>query len=294
MIERDHSRGSDRLRYETIMASLAEGFLDHGYASAFWAQWRDQCASLAKASFGPGTLCTADIPPFGSISFPFKQLGAVATTELLAVDEMILLAFYARNRGRYKRVLDLGANVGLHSVALARCGFEVRAFEPDPVHIEALTNTLRLNDVSVDVRQAAISDRSGEAEFVRVCGNTTGSHIAGSKSAPYGELERFKVRVEAAEPHLLWCDFAKIDIEGHEGKVLTGTAPDVWQSADAMLEIGSAENAEIIHDWARSSGVALFSQKTGWRQVAALKDLPVSHREGSVFLTGKTSIPWLE
>jgi len=100
------------------------------------------------------------------------------------------------------------------------------------------------------------------------------------------------VTLEAAAPHLAWADLAKIDIEGHEAELLTGLSPAIWKSTDAILEVGTAENAAAIFRHLHGSGVHLFAQKIGWREVASLDDMPVSHRDGSLFLTGKPVMNW--
>ena len=38
----------------------------------------------------------------------------------------------------------------------------------------------------------------------------------------------------------------KIDIEGHEAEVLRSTSKEDWLKTDAMVEVGSESNAEII------------------------------------------------
>ena len=78
----------------------------------------------------------------------------------------------------------------------------MRSFEPDPGHLTQLQYNLKLNQIETDLREAAVSLEDGHAEFVRVMGNTTGSHLAGSKSDPYGDLDRFEVTVTAAASHL--------------------------------------------------------------------------------------------
>src|ERR1041384_2111016 len=111
-------------------------------------------------------------------------MGAVDSLDLFGLDELIIFLFYWCNRGRYRRVVDIGANLGLHTIMMGRCGFQVTAFEPHPVHCEVLRRTVALNDItSVELRTAAVSTRTGEAAFVRVLGNTTGSHLLGSKDS---------------------------------------------------------------------------------------------------------------
>ena len=168
----------------------------------------------------------------------------------------------------------------------------MRSFEPDPVHLTQLQSNLKLNQIETDLREAAVSLEDGHAEFVRVMGNTTGSHLAGSKSDPYGDLDRFEVTVTAAAPHLAWADLAKIDIEGHEAKLITGLPSQTWLNTDALVEVGTFENAQAIYKYLIDTDVKMFSQKSGWSQVEGPADIPTSHREGSLFLTGKPIMPW--
>ena len=76
--------------------------------------------------------------PFGNLAFPYFKMGAIDSVNLFALDELIMFSFYWINRSRYSRVLDIGANIGLHSIIMNFCGFQVRAFEPDPFHFEQL------------------------------------------------------------------------------------------------------------------------------------------------------------
>jgi hypothetical protein len=85
---------------------------------------------------------------------------------------------------------------------------------------------------------------------------------------------------------------AKIDIEGHEAALLSGLPHETWHSTDAVLEVGSEANAHQIFDYFKGSSVNLFAQKIGWRRVTSVADMPVSHRDGSLFITAKPEMPW--
>ena len=258
--------------------------------------WSQRWSNLARAEveyiFGEGAV-PAPFGPFGVLDFPYRRMGTIDTLNLFGFDELIMFAFYHVNRGRYRKAVDFGANLGLHSVILARCGFEVRSFEPDPVHLALLKDNLVRNAVTADVRAAAVSYRDGETEFVRVKGNTTGNHIKGAKANPYGDLDIFKVTLEAAGPHLAWADFAKIDIEGHEATLLTHLPHDTWTTTDALAEVGTKDNALEIFEYFKDSKVNLFAQKAGWAKVKSPADMPESHREGSLFISSKSAMPWL-
>ena len=232
----------------------------------------------------------------GDLIFPYIQMGAISSLELFGLDELILFSFYYQNRNRYKRVLDIGANIGLHSIVLAKCGYLVDAYEPDPIHFEILSQNLLINSIkkSVNLHNSAISSIDGEMEFIRVLGNTTSSHLAGSKLDPYGKLEKIQVKVESISKILNnnKIDFIKIDAEGHEVTILESISKEFWNSLDAFVEIGSNENAEYIYKLFLNSDINIFSQKIGWKIVSNMLELPVNYKEGSIFISAKRIMPW--
>ena len=231
--------------------------------------------------------------PFGTLVFPYYSMGAVDSLNLFDLDELIIFSFYWANRKRYKNVLDLGANIGLHSIILDKCGYNVRSYEPDPIHFKRLKNNLELNNcLYVEAINAAISYKSGEMDFIRVLGNTTGSHIAGSKHNPYGNLEKFPVKVESIEPMLEWADLVKMDIEGHEKEIFKNIPVDVWASSDVLLEVENEKSANIIFECFENSKMNLFSEKTGWLKIKRFSDMPKSYHEGSSFITHKPEMLW--
>ncbi|MCX5751948.1 MAG: FkbM family methyltransferase [Candidatus Saganbacteria bacterium] len=176
--------------------------------------------------------------PFGNLIFPYHKMGAVDSLNLFDIDELIIFSFYWANRKRYKKVADIGANIGLHSIVLSKCGFEVRCFEPDPRHFEILSRNLKLNHCNkVQPFNMAVSSKPGEMEFIRVLGNTTGSHLAGSKKDPYGALDKFAVKVEGFTSIVEWADLIKLDAEGHEKEIISVTTREQWLHTDAMVGV---------------------------------------------------------
>ncbi|MBI1206620.1 MAG: FkbM family methyltransferase [Azospirillum sp.] len=231
--------------------------------------------------------------PFGAVDLPYRRMGAIDSVDLFGLDELLIFAFYWANRALYRRTLDVGANLGLHSILMARAGFQVTAFEPDPVHFDLLTANLARNAITtVTAEAAAVSEVDGAMEFVRVVGNTTGSHLAGAKSNPYGPLDRFTVPVRAFPAVAAGADFAKIDAEGHEVVILKSVPAEVWADLDVMVEVGTADNAQALFDHFQGLGVGLFAQKTGWTPATRADHLPTSHREGSLFISTRLHLPW--
>ncbi len=233
------------------------------------------------------------IQPFGELIFPYHKMGAVDSLNLFDLDELIIFSFYWKNRNRYKKVVDIGANLGLHSILMKKCGYEVSCYEPDPIHFKILKKNFKLNNTTdINKFSKAVSSRSGEMEFVRVLGNTTGSHLAGSKANPYGELKRFLVEVVEIRSLLKDVDLVKMDVEGHEKEVLLCTKPADWTNTDALIEIENANNAEAIYAHFKDMEIRLFAQKINWKEVKKVKDMPSSYHEGTLFITQRRDMPW--
>jgi len=229
----------------------------------------------------------------GDLIFPYQKLGAIDSLDLFGLDELILFSFYWTNRNRYKKVADLGANIGLHSIFLAKCGFDVTAYEPDPLHCEIFKKNLDLNGIeNVILKERAISDKSGNLEFIRVLGNTTSSHLTGAKDNPYGELNKINVKVDALKDVISDCDFVKMDIEGIESQAICSLTSMDWGSLEMMLEVGSEKSAYAIFEHCKEIGLNMFPQKKGWELAQEISDIPISYLEGSLFLTKESTINW--
>ncbi len=230
--------------------------------------------------------------PFGQIAFPYFEMGAINSLDLFGLDELIIFSFYWANRHRYQKVLDIGGNIGLHSIIMSRCGYNVQVFEPDPIHCEKLNENLRRNKCNnVSLCQAAVSTSPGKAKFVRVLGNTTSSHLKGAKN-PYGQLETFEVELVDFLELMKTADLIKMDVEGHEKELILATDEEDWLTVDALIEVGSEENARAIYDHLRNIRLNCFAQKKGWGKVESLSDIPTSHREGTLFITQKSTMHW--
>lgn len=229
---------------------------------------------------------------FGSLVFPYVKMGAVDSLNLFSLDEFILFSFYFANRKKYKRALDLGGNIGLHSILMARCGFDVTVFEPDPIHFERLKNNLSLNQcANVTPINAAVSSKKGKVNFVRVCGNTLSNHIQHAKKC-YGETEIFETETYDFKELISNFSLIKMDVEGHEKEILLSTQTHHFEKTDIFVEIGSKTNAEAIFNHLNNEHLKCFSQKTGWKQVIHLEEMPTSRKEGYLFITKKTTMPW--
>lgn len=278
----------------SLFAHLGSHWQEHARSTEFY-KFHDSVMRHAieesKQSFEKGD--GVSFGELGKIVLPYQKMGAIDSLDLFGLDELIVFAFYHRARGRYRRASDIGANLGLHSIVMTKCGFAVDAFEPDPTHFKLLTRNLSLNGVgNCQPYEEAVSDHPGRMEFVRVLGNTTGSHLAGAKTNPYGDLERFEVKVADIKEIASRSDFLKVDAEGHEDVILTAISREQWAKLDAIVEVGSEKNAGTLYSYFRSIGVNVYAQKLGWQRVASLGQMPTSYKEGGVFVSAKAQMPW--
>ncbi len=129
---------------------------------------------------------------------------------------------------RDSTVVDVGANVGIHSLSLAHLApaGEVLAFEPHPVTVERLRANLSLNQAdNVRVFQMALLDEQREVSLYDSEGVNRGmatlhSYEGWSEMAVPGTTLDEVVRKEGIPA----VDLIKIDVEGFESQVIAGAS----------------------------------------------------------------------
>jgi FkbM family methyltransferase len=147
---------------------------------------------------------------------------------------------------------DLGANAGSYTLALARLGAEVHAFEPVPHNHSILELVVRRAQLTnVRISRLALSDRCG-AGAMRVPpeGLYGGYYLAALDAGGNEPVDEVTIDALLAEG---WRepDFIKCDAEGAEGRILAGATglntrrPPVWLLEtfddtvfDSMLALG--------------------------------------------------------
>ena len=277
-----------------LIQSLIENPSQHSCDSSFYKTHEQELLNMLENSdLNSSKSGHESFEPFGDLHFPYREMGAINTIHLFGLDELIIFSYYWANKSRYKNVGDLGANIGLHSLIMDKCGFSINSFEPDPIHVGVFQeNIVNNKSANITINQKAISNKSGTMDFIRVLGNTTGSHLAGAKEDPYGELETFSVETSDINEVLLNNDFVKMDIEGQEATAILSTKKDTWANVEMILEVGTEKNAKIIFEYLNEINVNMFSQKTGWNKVSDLADVPTSYKEGSLFLSVADEMSW--
>jgi FkbM family methyltransferase len=252
----------------------------------------DKQITEMHSPLGPDRIILSEV---GELYFPYFSMGNIDSVKLFGIDELIIFSFYFANRKRYRRVLNLGANIGLHTLVMKTLGFIVTSYEPDLTHLNQMHLVLTLNNIDAEhIVPKAISDRTGTMQYVRVLGNTTGSHLLGAKENVYGPTDIVSVEVDDIREVLRNgnFDFVKMDVEGHEATLLNRLTAETLKKTDIMLEIGSEKNASDIYEILKQKGIPAYAQKTNWGLVEKLEDLPSHHTHGSVFLSMQGAPNW--
>lgn len=147
-------------------------------------------------------------------------------------------------------ILDIGANVGTHSLRFARAFDHVLSFEPNPLVVDRLRRNVALSEAAnVAVHQVGLSDSAGELElFAPDSGNQgLGTFLTVEQydrpltrigTAPIAIGDEF---VAANAPGRI--DAIKCDVQGYEVQVFRGLQQIVQRDRPIIwIEIGSGEH----------------------------------------------------
>lgn len=167
-------------------------------------------------------------------------------------------------------VLDIGANVGSHSLPIASHVGEsgkVYAFEPVPWAVNKFKRNLELNNFNnITLETIALSDVNEEMDM-----KFRASFKLGSKSGVgqdgkiddgwWDECEQVKVRMETLDSYVLHnqishIDLIKLDVDGFEGKVIRGALDTlkrfqpilIMEIAPTWTEMRGDNMKDILHE----------------------------------------------
>ena len=168
-------------------------------------------------------VCRMDFPgaPFLYHVVPEDLLGVRLFWEGWRYWEPDVVLHFSRFASSSPRILDVGAHTGIYSLFACALnpGAEVFSFEPFPPIYERLLANLELNEFTQRCRPfpAAVGDAARAARF-HVAEDLTMSTIVEAGS----ELEVPVVTLDNVVPHDGRTRLVKLDVEGHEYKVLQG------------------------------------------------------------------------
>jgi FkbM family methyltransferase len=146
-----------------------------------------------------------------------------------------LKSFFSQRRFSKALCLDIGANIGNHSLFFSTIFDKVIAFEP----YDKTFDLLKINSsqaVNIQVNNFGFSDASKELPAQVVFGNIGATSIVSSVEQSNTILKLETLDAFANENSLQGISFIKIDVEGHEYSVLTG-AEDTLRRENAVISL---------------------------------------------------------
>ena len=168
--------------------------------------------ALFTATIGPVTLKVLDYSINFTPFFVFRELMA---------DHYQLLRRSVPDGGH---ILDLGANVGIVSLFMAKLfpHATVYAYEPLPINYANLLKNIEINDVANVVPVNAAVTADGRDLTMRFNFDNLGGSSAVTGVPPYNEVKAVSVTLPEifAKHSIDRCALLKMDIEGAEHEVL--------------------------------------------------------------------------
>ena len=147
--------------------------------------------------------------------------------------------------------LDIGAHVGLWTKRLVKEFKHVHCFEPIKKHIECWHKNVTNDFNNVDIYNVALSDAAGTSKMkvpVKNSGMAT-LHYEGLNAAVVEATEE-DVEVRTLDSYDFdVVDFMKIDVEGHENKVLCGAQKTIEKHKPVLyIEIVDIKATQFLAD----------------------------------------------
>jgi FkbM family methyltransferase len=163
---------------------------------------------------------------------------------------------------RRRTILDIGANVGTHSLSFARAFANVHSFEPNPLVVDRLRRNVSLNQAgNIHVHQVGLSDEAGMLDLYAP---DSGNQGLGT-FLETEQYDRALVRIGSAEIVIGdvyvaalagggTIDAIKCDVQGFEVPVFRGLTetierdrPIVWVEIGSGAHTVEQEIRQLLH-----------------------------------------------
>ncbi len=176
-----------------------------------------------------------------------------------------LARFAFRQLDRATTALDIGANIGNHTVYLAGYFSRVVAFEPNPRVADLLRANVMGLEGTVDVVSLGLSDKPGTLNIAIHEGNLGGSRVTRGPGDTTTEVKTLDSLTTSHDLHNIL--FIKIDVEEHKDWVIAGAGAPLREHQPVIALEGF-----YAMDPARGHRVSRLLADRGYRYYFGLPD----------------------
>ena len=137
--------------------------------------------------------------------------------------------------------MDIGANVGHHSIFLSKFASQVLAFEPYPkVNMQFKQQIAHNNISNIQIFETGLSDRRETLNYYAPTGNNEGIGSFDESSIGKGNTSYGKLELQEGDQVIesdSWKDIKliKIDVEGFEKKVIKGLSRTIEEERPVIV-----------------------------------------------------------
>lgn len=181
--------------------------------------------------------------------------------------------------GERRVIVDVGANIGFFTLRqMLRFGSNLKliAFEPHPETYERLRRNVdrirRHTGSDIHLVNSALDEHAGEAKFVS--DSSVESRVVESADAPAITVRLDTLDSVVAREGLEKIDLLKIDVEGHEMKVLAGARKALSITRNITLEYHRPEFVREITELLGPLGFRMVNHNPGKAILSFSKGLP--------------------
>jgi FkbM family methyltransferase len=238
-------------------------------------------ATLFNSAFGPMVLNLRDKGVSGDI----MQTGSFEPNQIGLLSDIVR---FLLTRQRNLIVYDVGANLGTHTLALAKINpsrVRVRSFEVQSKVFYMLCGSVALNGLgNVDCHHLAVGDKDGRDIDVNIPDysgtyNYGGFEVETIKESDNQDMAKphsERVRMATLDSFGEFVDMLKIDVEGMEEKVLAGACNIFEASMPVCFIEVFKSNVENLITFFKSRGYIGYSSNQDLLAIPSKLDLQVN------------------